>query len=174
MSPVGCWIDKLTQSIEDVSTGISLQTSVLPFEFSDLSKVLKKNGWSFNWKKEYGLFDRRIYKLLIEGDSVIQGLISLQKIENYIEMYLIESAPHNIGKTKKYAGVPGNLVAFACKMSYDLGCEGYVAFTPKSRLIEHYINSLGASLIFRNRMCISGDSARNLVNLYYKNYLHGK
>jgi hypothetical protein len=33
---------------------------------------------------------------------------------------------------------------------------------------------LGAEVIFRNRMAISGDSAKKLVNSYYKNYLDGR
>jgi hypothetical protein len=40
-------------------------------------------------------------------------------------MHLIESAPFNKGKNKVYAGVPGNLVAFACKLSFQRGFEGY-------------------------------------------------
>lgn len=94
-------------------------------------------------------------------------------MDNYIEMHLIESAPNNYGSEKEYAGVAGNLVALACKTSYDLGFEGYVAFTAKTRLIDHYISTLGAELIFRDRMCISGNSAKDLVNSYYKNYLDG-
>jgi len=43
-------------------------------------------------------------------------------------MHLIESVKFNKGKLKIYAGVPGNLVAFACKRSFDKGYEGYLAF----------------------------------------------
>lgn len=63
--------------------------------------------------------------MVLKGDDAIQGLISLERAENYIEMHLIETAPHNFGMAKKYAGVAGNLVAFACKISFDLGFEGY-------------------------------------------------
>ncbi len=85
-------------------------------------------------------------------------------------MHLIETAPHNYGKTKHYLGVAGNLVAFACKMSYDFGFDGFVAFTAKTQLIDHYIETLGAELLFRNRMSISGYAAKKLVNSYYKKY----
>jgi len=56
----------------------------------------------------------------------------------------------------------------------DLHHEGFVEFTAKTHLVKHYIETLGAELIFRNRMGISGDSAKKLVNWYYKNYLEGR
>ncbi len=93
-------------------------------------------------------------------------------MENFIELNLIETAPHNYGQIKKYSGVVGNLVAFACKMSFDLGFEGFVAFTAKNDLIKHYQNSIGAELIFRNRMQISSIAAGKLVNSYYKGYFN--
>jgi hypothetical protein len=43
-----------------------------------------------------------------------------------------------------YAGVPGNLVAFACKLSFQCGQEGNVSFFSKTQLVQHYIDSLGA------------------------------
>jgi hypothetical protein len=58
-------------------------------------------------------------------------------------MHLIESAPFNIGKEKTYLGVPGNLVAFACKLSFQRGGDGYVSFLSKTKLIEHYEKNLG-------------------------------
>lgn len=76
-----------------------------------------------------------MYKLVVKGDGSIQGLISLQPVENYIDMHLIEKAPNNYGRSKKFLGVAGNLVAFACKMSFELGFEGFVGFTAKTQLI---------------------------------------
>jgi hypothetical protein len=95
--------------------------------------------------------------------------------QKYIEMHLIETAPHNYGKNKKYLGVAGNLVAFACKTSFEMGFDGFVAFTAKTDLIEHYKNSLGAESIYTpERMAIFTNSARNLVNSYYKSFFGGR
>jgi len=168
------YIDKITNSIEDAVTGNSHDTKVQPLVSADLKTILKKNGWRFNWKTEFKSSERQLYKLTLKDDRHIQGLLSLQPAENYVEMHLIETAPHNYGHSKKYVGVPGNLVAFACKMSYDLGFEGFVGFTAKTQLIRHYIDTLGAEILFRDRMSISGNSAKKLVNSYYKNYLDGK
>jgi hypothetical protein len=59
-------------------------------------------------------------------------------------MHLVESAPFNKGRTKVYSGVPGNLVAFACKLSFQPGHRGNVSFLSKTQLISHYEKILGA------------------------------
>jgi len=171
MKGVEFYVDAITNSIVDVVTGKSIETDIVTIKLHDLKKTLKKSGWKFNWKMESQYPDRQLYKLVIRGDEVIQGLISLQVLDGYIEMYLIETAPHNFGHKKKYKGVPGNLVAFACKMSFEKGFGGYVGFIPKTRLIQHYIDTLGAELLFKDRMQISEKSAEKLVNSYFKDYL---
>ena len=79
-----------------------------------------------------------VYKLVIlENPNIIQGLISLQDRGDHIFMPLIESSKFNRGDKKIYLGVPGNLVAFACKISFEKGYGGYVSFESKSKLKEH-------------------------------------
>jgi hypothetical protein len=170
-------VDKITNSIEEAANGKKHETEITPITAQEIKTILKKDGCSFNWKMEFNASDHQIYKLTVEGSPVIQGLISLEPKpdEFFIEMHLIESAPLSLGKDKKYVGIPGNLVAFACKMSFELDLEGYVAFTAKTNLVEHYIKTLGASVIYsNNRMCIFTEEAKNLVNSYDKDYLHGQ
>jgi hypothetical protein len=63
--------------------------------------------------------ERDVYKLTITNNqNIIQGLISLEVKPDHVYMHLIESAPFNFGKQKTYLGVSGNLVAFACKLSF--------------------------------------------------------
>lgn len=70
---------------------------------------------------------RDIYKLtIVNNQSIIQGLISLEIKSDHVYMHLVESAPFNKGKLKVYSGVPGNLVAFACKLAFHRGHEGNV------------------------------------------------
>jgi hypothetical protein len=80
---------------------------------------------------------------------------------------LIESAPFNYGKSKMHYGVPGNLVAFACKRSFELGFDGFVAFTAKSALIDHYVKTLGAVPIGGQRMAIEEKQAIELIKRYF-------
>ena len=84
-------------------------------------------------------------------------------------MHLIESAPFNLGKDKTYLGVPGNLVAFACKLSFQRGFDGFLSFIAKTKLIEHYEKSLGAYHFGGHLMIISNESALKLIDKYFKN-----
>jgi hypothetical protein len=109
-----------------------------------------------------------VYKLTIEGNQeVIQGLISITERDDHVYMHLIESAPFNLGHKKVYIGVPGNLVAFACRLAFHRGFEGYVSFTSKSQLVEHYQKSLGAINIGGNLMVINTISALKLIDKYF-------
>lgn len=84
-------------------------------------------------------------------------------------MHLVESAPFNKGKSKIYSGVPGNLVAFACKLSFQRGHDGNVAFISKTQLIEHYIEILGAIHVGGRLMIIETSAATKLINKYFSN-----
>lgn len=163
-------IDKLTKSIENVTTGDSFQTDVSFIDNHDLKSITKKNGWLFNWKAEFKQPDRDIYKLTILGNTeIIQGLISITEREDHVYMHLIESAPFNLGINKVYVGVPGNLVAFACRIAFHRGFDGYVSFTAKTQLIRHYEKTLGATILVGQLMVINTDSALKLIDKYFKN-----
>lgn len=82
-------------------------------------------------------------------------------------MHLIESAPFNLGKNKVYIGVPENLVAFACKISFHRGFEGYISFMSKTQLIEHNEKTLGAVNAGGHLMIINTDAALKLINKYF-------
>jgi hypothetical protein len=136
-------IDKLTNSIENTITGDSFTTNVIHLTRDDLKTITKKNGWVFDWKSELTQPEREIYKLtIVENANVIQGLISLEIKSDHIYMHLVESAPFNKGQRKVYSGVPGNLVAFACRLSFQRGFDGNVSFVSKTQLINHYTMSL--------------------------------
>jgi hypothetical protein len=176
MKSRGFIIDKITNSIEQISTGNSSETEIVLASVNEIRKVHKKDGWFFNWKKEFNEPGHQLYKLVLAGNNIIQGLISLEPVPDqlYIEMHLIENAPHNYGAQKQFAGVAANMVAFACKMSFDMGFEGCVAFTAKTDLVDHYTEALGAQSIYSyERMAIFTPAAKKLVNSYYKNYFGG-
>lgn len=161
-------IDKLTNSIENRVTGEVFNTEVARMP-PDHAKLIKKNEWQFNWKKEIGIKTREVYKLCtVSNSDIIQGLISIEDKGDHIFMHLVESAKFNKGKAKVYEGVPGNLVAFACKWSMEKGYEGYVAFDSKTALIEHYKATLGTKQVGGQRMYINESSARVLISKYFK------
>ena len=161
-------IDKLTNSIENVITGDSFLTDVFPLSIKDFKNIGRKNGWLFNWKLEFDNREREVYKLIIKGQTSIQGLISLETREDHVYMHLLESSPFNKGKTKVYTGVPGNLVAYACKVSFDKGHEGVISFISKTQLINHYRESLGAVHAGGQLMVIETNAALALCTKYFK------
>jgi predicted cation transporter len=71
-------------------------------------------------------------------------------------------------KAKFIWGVPGNLVAFACKVSVDKDYEGFLAFDAKSALIKHYEQSLHATHFRGLRMFIQTSAALKLISQYFK------
>jgi hypothetical protein len=163
-------VDVLTNSIRNTVSGDSFQTEVLRLTVADLKHLTKKNGWHFNWKAELGNHTKEVYKLTIVGNpGIIQGLISFTINTDHIYMDLLESAPFNLGKSKLYEGVAGNLVAYVCKISFQQGFDGYLSFTAKTKLIEHYKKTLNAVSFGGQLMIINTVAASILVDKYFKN-----
>ncbi len=163
-------IDKLTNSVQNVVTGDSFQTEVSLVSTIELKNITKKNLWLFDWKFEHKQPEREVYKLTIVGNlNVIQGLISLEVKSDHVYMHLVENAPFNKGKTKMYSGVAGNLVAFACRLSFQRGHEGNVSFLSKTQLIDHYEKTLGAVHFGGRVMIIETRAALKLIDRYFKN-----
>jgi hypothetical protein len=133
-----------------------------------LKGITKKNNWQFDWKYEYKQPERDVYKLsIVNNQQVVQGVVSIEIKSDHVYIHLVESAPFNKGKNKMYAGVPGNLVAFACKLSFQRGHDGNVSFFSKSQLVQHYIDSLGAHHVGGRIMIIDKISALKLINKYF-------
>jgi hypothetical protein len=163
-------VDKLTNSIENIVTGDSFQTEVSLVSTTDIKLITQKNKWLFDWKHELKQPEREVYKLTIVGNpTIIQGLMCVEIKQDHVYMHLVENAPFNKGKNKMYAGVAGNLVAFACRLSFQRGHEGNVSFLSKSQLIDHYVKTLGAVHFGGRIMIVETKSALKLIDKYFKN-----
>lgn len=161
-------VDKLTNSIENLATGEVFDTVIVRLTETD-TKEIKKADWQFNWSKELKDKSKEVYKLTTDNNpTIIQGLISIEDKQDHIFMHLIESSKFNKGKEKVYVGVPGNLVAYACKVSMDKGYEGFLAFDAKSILIKHYEQTLHATHFRGLRMFIETSAALRLISQYFK------
>ncbi len=166
---LGFEVDKLTNSIQNTISGDSFPTEVSRLIKADLKQVTKKNGWAFNWKTELDDNTREVYKLTISNNpNIIQGILSLTIEPDHVYMDLLESAPFNRGKNKLYEGVSGNLVAYACKISFQNGFDGYLSFSAKTKLIDHYVKTLGAYHFGGHLMIISTIAANKLIDQYFK------
>ncbi|PZX55772.1 hypothetical protein [Algoriphagus chordae] len=162
-------IDRLTDSILNTISGDSFPTEISIVTKADLDNIAPKNGWNFDWESEFKDLKKETYKLtIVNNPTIVQGLLTITIESDHIFIDLLESAPFNVGKNKLYEGVPGNLVAYACKVSFQKGFEGYVAFTAKTVLIDHYEKTLGAYHFKNQRMIIETRSASILVEKYFK------
>ena len=74
-------IDKLTNSVEEVATGLSFDTRIAKAQLRDIRSL--DNSWRFDWKLE--LKQHEVFKLTIpDVGSDVQGLISLRLEDGFI------------------------------------------------------------------------------------------
>lgn len=59
--------------------------------------------------------------------------------EKRIHINLLEASKENVGKGKKVKNIAGNLIAYACKIAFKKGYDGFVSLLPKSKLVGHYM-----------------------------------
>jgi hypothetical protein len=157
-------IDKLTNSIENAFTEERFLTDILPVQIDKM----ETKDWLFDWKKESRKANCKVYKLVTRGnEDVIQGLLSISDGKDHVFMNLLESASFNKGQNKVYLGVAGNLIAYACKVSFELGYDGYVVFDSKTALIDHYQDKLHAKKLGGLRMYIDTVAAFRLLDQYF-------
>jgi len=111
--------------------------------------------------------DREVYRLMVENNpDITQGLVCFEDKGDHLYMHLIESAAFDRGGSKTYLGVPGNLVAHGCRLPFDRSYDGFLAFTAKTALVEHYRKELGATVIRGTLMHLNSTAARKLVDRY--------
>lgn len=167
-NPLDIIIDKLTNSIENTYTGEVFDTEIVLLTQLD-AKFINNTDWQFDWVKELKDKTKKVFKLYtVNNPTIIQGLLSIEDKEDHIFMHLIESAKFNKNKNKVYLGVPGNLIAFACKISFEKGYEGFVAFDAKTSLVKHYQETLFATHFRGLRMYIETKAANRLIVQYFK------
>ena len=130
---------------------------------------LMNQGWKFDWSipHENGC---EVYELMLEGDEEIQGMIAIKHIRDqfYTHIDIVEAAPFNVGHNGRYKGVGAHLFAIACKQSWEAGNEGYVQFTAKTDLVEHYKMMLQAKQIDWHTLYIDSYGAWTLIKKYFR------
>jgi hypothetical protein len=151
-------------NIVEVSTGVTYPIAVVPVEDADYT-LLTKTRYHFSWKEEK---KEEVYKLVIEGQTDILGLISIERIpsEWRIHIRLITVSKENKGKEKIYEKVAGNLIAHVAKMTVEeFGVLACVSLKPKSSLIQHYIEKYKMNVTGKT-LSLEVPEIINLINLY--------
>ena len=133
----------------------------------DLKKIQKTNQLSFDWLKETG---NEIYKIRLENSEKVIGLLSITDIPEELRVHinLIESSKENIGKNKEFENIAGCLIAFACKIAFLKGYDGFVSLIPKTKLIGHYQKQYGFISVGR-QMSVFMESSNLLISKYLDN-----
>lgn len=149
---INIWIDELTPCLKDNETGEIVPTEVVRIRRkSFLSKYNKKNGWYTNWANL--LEEEEIFALVIKGTVDIQGMVALNKNEDFQAVYVawMCAAPQNnkmMCDEPKYSGVGGHLFAIAGDKSTEYGFDGVVVGNAANmELVEHYCKVFGAEHI---------------------------
>lgn len=162
---VGIQIDRLTDCLVERESGTVVDT-----EYIERTTIIEKQefaDWKFDWSttQQNGY---TIYELFVEGDDTVQGRVSFIIDSGVVHIDIIESAPHNYGHEGKYEGIGGHLFAIACQISLEAGCDGFVAFTAKSDLVEYYKRTLKAQVVRGNRMYLDEEAASILIDKYIR------
>ena len=86
MGRIEFYVDAITNSIVHVASGKSVDTEVKLMAGVDLKRILRRDGWRFNWKKEGQYPDREIYKLMVRNDNghpATWWLLPVEKASNW-------------------------------------------------------------------------------------------
>jgi len=154
--------------ILDTSSNQLVKAEIIPLS-NKVDVPLKKNGWNFNWRLLTKQNNAQTYVLkLINKPKTVEGALQLRVENGMMIMDVLEIAPHNIGKNKRYDYVAGVLIAYACRESFKLesNYKGFLTFVAKTKLIEWYKKKYGAELALGQRMFIDWENGQKLIKKY--------
>lgn len=140
----------------------------VPLTMADTRKMRwdSKIYWSLEISSRDG---RKAYKLTDASTGIIQGGISMIDREDHVFVHLIESATHNRSNPRNFVNVSRLLIAFAGQRSNAIpGGDGFLALTPKSSLIQYYIERFQAYIVNRQDLGILGTVTNHWIGVYYK------
>ena len=145
--------------------GHKREVIIEPMTTADFRIVKKSKRFpDFDWDKEKN-YD--IYKLRLKDSDSIIGLMSLIYFDNWVKINLLQSSIENIGKDKQFDRIAGCLIAFACRIAFRKGFDGFVALEPKTSLAQHYIKKYNFQICGRHINTELGNSEL-LIQEYLK------
>lgn len=168
------WVDEFSPCLKDAATGDIIETEVVQItRRSYLKKFNMKTQWYINWADL--LAENEVYALVIKGTTDIQGMVALQRNDDYQAVYItwMCAAPQNnkeIVEKPKYLGVGGHLFAIAIDKSIEYGYEGVVTgFAADEALMQHYcevFNAFPLRALHPYQIMIDEISANTIKEVY--------
>ncbi|MBC7862476.1 MAG: hypothetical protein IAF38_05830 [Bacteroidia bacterium] len=152
--------------IENTETGKKERARIILVVKDELKEIDGSDRFGFSWWKERG---KDVLKLELITTNKIIGLMSLIDIphEFRIELSVLEVSKENIGRGKKYDGIAGALIAFACNEAFDKGYSGFVSLEPKTKLIQLYKEKYGF-LQYGRMMATERKNSERLMNIFLR------
>jgi hypothetical protein len=123
-----------------------------------------KEQFGFNFEKNYK--ENTVYKITKENDDVIQAFVSVQPITNVLKCSNMETNKINKSPLSIHGGIGKSIIALCCKISFDMGFDGYITFEAKTNLFDYY-KRYGAKRISGLKMYIDTIGAKKLVDIYF-------
>lgn len=151
-------------NIVEVKTGKRLASKIYNFRDSKGFKRELKKNFTFNWEEE---LDNDVFGIYLPKQKSIIGLMSTNNVhtEYRIHINLIESSTENRGKNKLIKNIPHCLIAYACKLAFSFGYDGFVSLYPKTKLIDYYVKEYGFQQ-FGRHLAIYGDRSFELIKIF--------
>ena len=143
----------------------AVPVNIQPVEPVDFKSITKKEFF-FRWDHLKNEAD--LYKLTFSNDSIILGLVGLIDIpsEFRIEIKLLAASRENMGRSKKYKGIAGCLIAYAAREALKkYGHLACVSLKPKTEIRQHYIDQYGMKSAGQ-QVYLDGQELFNLINKY--------
>lgn len=152
--------------LEDTLTGQRLPATISRLSRKEVMLIHKSRRFHFKWNKEV---EFEVYGLRIDASGEIIGVVSIERNrdEFAIKVRLIANAKEHTGVGKRLDRIAGSLLAFVCRISFDLGFEGFVYLIPKTQLVKVYRDKYG----FRNTgtsMFSNAYNSKILIQNYYE------
>lgn len=152
-------------NLKNTITGERLSGTIEKIGIYEIQKLKNHKNFLFDWTKEK---ENMVYKITFENEMEILGLISLIDVsdEFRVHLNLIESSKMHRGKNKTIENIPGCLIAFACRLAFEKGYDGFVSLTPKTKLINYYTGNYGFRQMGR-MLAVFGETSNSLISKYF-------
>jgi hypothetical protein len=146
-------------------TGIKFNAIASIATINDIRSHKEYFGFKFELNLKQG---GTVFKITKQDDNVIQGFVSVKQRENFLECANMEINKINKKPLLIHGGIGKCMIALCCKISFDLGNQGYITFEAKS-MLKAYYTRFGAIQMGGLKMYIPTLPSKKLVNLYFKN-----
>jgi hypothetical protein len=160
----------------EVKTKDELDSKIEIVRKGDTTLPSITDGWRFNFRKHSKSIGYETYVLVKQlTPNIIEGcLIVHHKDEGQSYMAYVELAPHNRDSDRKHDWVAGCLIAFACRLSFIKGKEGYLALDvieekkeDEIKLMKVYSDKYYAVRLEKSTtMIILPEGSEKLINEY--------